>query len=358
MSRQDPAPVPLLWDMPVIPMTQHPFPNYKSGSKPLHCADLFELNMGRGRKSLLKADQLEFLETRLPQFLAVQPNVLPFWVKVEREWFEIWKVEPELGLPIQNTLIEASGLVEDQEMAIGNAQARVKDIERQDSRVDTRKIIHNWYNNRSQKDKKALNENSSGGGLNEALKELLVNMGSRRDRRKFQKIKIWQKRNLDFVVQALNELDYSLVLQSSDNEETAEVCKVRMTANQKKRQLMQRQKVIKLFGEMSDREQKAVEEDHKTQELQAAVCKVKKAKTPEEFQWYGFSSLDTTQLTGFFCSGLNQVGPMVNKFHSALGDLTGWSMLTLIVGPVPNQGSKIGTQRHSTKHTLDGGNMW
>jgi hypothetical protein len=86
---------------------------------------------GRGRRSALPPDKLEYLESHLPEFLALQPHLGEFWAKVERGYFGRWKVEDELGLPaldVEGVSIEDVGVSEEHQLAVGQAQEKTKKV--------------------------------------------------------------------------------------------------------------------------------------------------------------------------------------------------------------------------------------
>jgi hypothetical protein len=84
--------------------------------------------MPRGKQSPLPADQLAYLESGLAEFLEKQPHLTTFWTSIERGWFERWRVEPTLGLPIIDSSIEESPLTEEQEAAIGQEEAKIRKV--------------------------------------------------------------------------------------------------------------------------------------------------------------------------------------------------------------------------------------
>jgi hypothetical protein len=83
--------------------------------------------MGRGRKSKLSSAQLDFLESHVAEFLALQPHLTRFWTKVEKGWFRVFPVETDLGLPLLDTegvLIEDSDMPADHQLLVGQAQEK------------------------------------------------------------------------------------------------------------------------------------------------------------------------------------------------------------------------------------------
>jgi hypothetical protein len=84
--------------------------------------------MPKGRKSPRSAEQTEFLESHLAEFMELQPRLTTFWVKVEKGWFQKWKVEDDLNLPTLGDGIEDCELSEEQQTMIGTAQAKMKQV--------------------------------------------------------------------------------------------------------------------------------------------------------------------------------------------------------------------------------------
>jgi hypothetical protein len=81
--------------------------------------------------------------------------------------------------------------------------------------------IHNWFNNRSQKEKKLLNASGSSGGSTFGLKELMANFGGGvKQTRKLHRIELWQKRNPEVLEAVLRAMEYHELMGSSDEEET------------------------------------------------------------------------------------------------------------------------------------------
>ncbi|KAJ7834687.1 hypothetical protein B0H13DRAFT_2369774 [Mycena leptocephala] len=289
--------------------------------------------MGRGRKTLLSAEKLAYLESYFPEFQELQPNLGRFWTKVERGWNEKWPVELDLGLPIlstQGVLLEDTGVPVEHQVAVGEAQEKNK------------ATIHNWFNNRSQKEKKLLNASGSSGGGTFGLKELMANFGVGVKRtRKLHRVELWQKRNPEVLEAALRATEYHELMGSSDEEETPDKRSARIKTGWSAMLRLQRRVRAEQFEMASEAEKAAVEEEYAQQECKKTGLTMGKAETPEEFQ-----------------EGLEKLGPLLKTFHGALGELTGWVGGTVMTGPIPNQGGKIGTQSYChgvtpVGHTLD-----
>ncbi|KAJ7731403.1 hypothetical protein B0H16DRAFT_1772982 [Mycena metata] len=292
--------------------------------------------MPRGRKSPLPAPQLAFLQSHFPEFQRRQPEVSTFWKMVERLWFERWPVEPRLGLPIlstQGVLIEDSGLPPEHQERVGAAQA-----------VD-RAIIHNWFNNRAQKERRRLNAagggngGAGGGGGGPGLQQLLAAFKRKKERRN-TRVEVWQKLNPGTNAALLQAANYDDLAESSDEEETSAGRKARVKRNQSVKMVLQRRVGKEGYAAASEEEKAAVEKAYLAQNSKKGV-NLAKAQTPGEFQ-----------------GGLDNLGPMLKEFHGVLEDLTGWVGATVMTGPVPNQGGKIGTQSYCNGttpagHTLD-----
>ncbi|KAJ7716166.1 hypothetical protein B0H14DRAFT_2643907 [Mycena olivaceomarginata] len=203
-----------------------------------------------------------------------------FTPKVERGWFAKWPVEPKLGLPIASTSIEESELAEADQKRIGDAEEVM------------RGVIHNWINNRGQKEKKAIATNNPTAATSVPLRDLFVALGGKTTRIK-QRTELWTRRNRQ-----------------------------------------------ELYDESPEEEKAAVEQIYLAQE-QKTKKSGKKAETPEEFQM-----------------GLDQLGSVLKQFHTAVTEMTGLVGGTVLVGPIPKEGGKIGTQSYchgatAAGHTLD-----
>ncbi|KAF8127825.1 hypothetical protein K438DRAFT_1789720, partial [Mycena galopus ATCC 62051] len=284
--------------------------------------------MARGRKSLLPADQTAYLESVYPEWLEKRPHLTSFWPKVERGWFAKWPVEPGLNLPITSASIEESDLSEEDQRRIGDAEEVMK------------KVIHNWINYRGQKEKKAFAANNPAAAASVPLRELFVALGRKGTRIK-QRTEVWTARNLQSLRDALDEANYASLMGVSDDEETPEQRAERIKEGSGRQMALKRAVTQRLYDESPEEEKAAVEQIYLAQERKTKKKKGKKAETPEEFQM-----------------GLDQLGPVLKEFHAAVTDMTGWVGGTVLVGPVPKEGGKIGTQSYchgatAAGHTLD-----
>ncbi|KAJ7878537.1 hypothetical protein B0H14DRAFT_3435535 [Mycena olivaceomarginata] len=283
--------------------------------------------MPRGKQSPLPADQLAYLESGLAEFLEKQPHLTTFWTSIERGWFERWRVEPTLGLLIIDSSIEESPLTEEQEAVIGQEEAKI------------RKKIHSWYNNRSQKEKRVANATASSSVSTGALNDLVASLSRKGGRRK-QKIEIWRKRNGPLITEALADTNFSSLMGTAPPGETPDERKLRIRNGHQQQMALRRQVEKKLFEEASEAEMAAVTEDYKKQTPKQRVHV--KAETPEDFQ-----------------RGLDQLAPMLKAVHGVISDVTGgWVGTTMLTGPVPKEGGKIGTHSYCNGvtpagHTMD-----
>ncbi|KAJ7613256.1 hypothetical protein DFH06DRAFT_1344726 [Mycena polygramma] len=286
--------------------------------------------MPRGRQSPLPKDKLEFLESHFPEFLAKQPNLGRFWVDVVKEWFIRWPVEHRLGLEVISThgvLIEDSGLSQEHQKLVGDAQEAEKNI------------IHNWFNNRSQKEKRALNSSGSSASNLKSLEKLLSSAQSRQTR-KNHKVELWQKRHPDIMEAALQASNFDSLMPKAKAQETVEERRARIKVGRTAQMQLRRKTAAGLFAKASDEEKVSVEEEWLRQERPSKAA-VMKASTPEEYQ-----------------NGLDKIGPWLKTFHGVVGDALGWVGATVLTGPIPNQGGKIGTQSYChgvtpAGHTID-----
>ncbi|KAF8153502.1 hypothetical protein K438DRAFT_1778245 [Mycena galopus ATCC 62051] len=280
-----------------------------------------------GRKSHLPADQTAYLESVYPEWLEKRPHLTSFWGKVERGWFAKWPVEPGLNIPIATASIE-SELSEEDQLRIGDAEEAMK------------KVIHNWINYRGQKEKKAIAANNPATATSVPLRELFVALGRKGTRIK-QRTEVWTARNLQSLRDALDGEDYTSMMGVSDDEENPEQRRERIKEGKRRQMALKRAVTQRLYDESPEEEKAAVEEIYLAQKSKTKKNKGKKAETPEEFQM-----------------GLDQLGPVLKEFHAAVTDMTGWVGGTVLVGPVPKEGGKIGTQSYchgatAAGHTLD-----
>ncbi|KAF8128453.1 hypothetical protein K438DRAFT_1789488 [Mycena galopus ATCC 62051] len=259
------------------------------------------------RKSHLPADQTAYLESVYPEWLEKRPHLTSFWGKVEREWFAKWPVEPGLNLPIATASIE-SELSEEDQLRIGDAEEAMK------------KVIHNWINYRGQKEKKAIAANNPATATSVPLRELFVALGRKGTRIK-QRTEVWTARNLQSLRDPLDGEDYTSMMGVSDDKENPEQRRERIKEGKRQQMALKRAVTQRLYDESPEEEKAAVEEIYLAQKSKTKKNKGKKAETPEEFQM-----------------GLDQLGPVLKEFHAAVGG-------TVLVGPVPKEGGKIGTQR-------------
>ncbi|KAJ7886585.1 hypothetical protein B0H14DRAFT_3729359 [Mycena olivaceomarginata] len=266
--------------------------------------------MPRGKQSPLPADQIAYLESGLAE-----------------GWFERWRVEPTLGLPIIDSSIEESPLTEEQESAIGQAETKI------------RKRIHSWYNNRSQKEKRLANVTASNSAASGALNDIVAALGRKAGRRK-QMIELWWKRNGPLITEALANTNFSSLMGTAPPGETSAERKASIQVGHRDQMVLRRRVEKELFAEVSEDEMTAVMEEYEKQkpEQRANV----KAETPEDFQ-----------------RGLDQLAPMLGAVHGVISDVTGgWVGTTMLTGPVPKEGGKIGTHSYCNGvtpagHTMD-----
>jgi hypothetical protein len=143
--------------------------------------------------------------------------------------------------------------------------------------------IHNWFNNRSQKEKKLLN--GSSGANTVGLKELMASFGGGGKRtRKLHRIELWQKRNPEVLEQALKATEYHQLMGTSDDEETPDERTARIKTGHSAMLRLQKQVRAEQFEKASEAEKAAVEEQFCQQERKRTGLTMGKAETPEEFQ--------------------------------------------------------------------------
>ncbi|KAK7030154.1 hypothetical protein R3P38DRAFT_3189110 [Favolaschia claudopus] len=288
--------------------------------------------MPKGKKTKLPADKTAYLESFWLEFTELQPHLGNFWIKVTRGWLQNWPVERRLGLPLVDSTGAAIG--EDarspqEALAIGQA------IETEN------KVVCNWYNNRSQKEKKALNEATPASSSTGAVGEMIAALGaSSRRPRHSQRRQIWEKRNKDVINAALRAEGFKELMGVGYEGETVEERKERISRGRSAQQTL-RQKVVKrLQLEATAEEMAIVEELYKSQEKPSRDS-TESARTPEDFQ-----------------QGIDEVGPLLKQVHTYVQQKTGLVGSTMLVGPIPNLGGRIGTQTYchgvtAAGHTFD-----
>ncbi|KAK6971785.1 hypothetical protein R3P38DRAFT_3241885 [Favolaschia claudopus] len=287
--------------------------------------------MGRGRKSQQPPDKLEYLESHLPEYLAKRPNLGTFWGKVERGWAAKWPAAVALGLPLLDSsgvAIEASARTAQEQLALATAEEK------------DRNAMHNWFMNRAAKEKKELNSNQLPSSSNGTLQEIMGALGTGQRTRRLQRREIWQKRNPELVAAKLKEAGYAELMGSSFDEETETERRERVSQGRKAQGALKYELVTRLMNEASEEEMAAVEERYQKQE-KSSKSKAPADRSPEELQ-----------------RGIDKVGPLLKNVHKYVERTTGLVGGTMLVGPIPNLGGKIGTQTYchgvtAAGHTLD-----
>ncbi|KAJ7835922.1 hypothetical protein B0H14DRAFT_3461007 [Mycena olivaceomarginata] len=260
--------------------------------------------MPKGKTSPLPADQIEYLESHLEEFLEKKPRLGKFWTKVEKGWFLKWSVEDDLGLPAIDTHIEESELSEEQQTAVGLAQEKVK------------KTIHNWFNNRGQKEKKLLNPGTSNSVAESTLKDLVDKLGRSKTRIKHRE-ELFQTRNKEAIQEALSEEGFQEAMGVSDEEETPEERSERVAEGRRKQMRIRRRVVSKLFENATEEGRAAVETEYEQQKSGGALPM--KSQTPEELQSY--------------CNGTTPSGQNFDQVHPQFHEQ--------IIRPLQQWGKKV-----------------
>ncbi|KAJ7787006.1 hypothetical protein B0H14DRAFT_2629895 [Mycena olivaceomarginata] len=155
---------------------------------PTHCSYCY----AKGKENTSARRPNAYLESVYPEWLEKRPHLRSFWAKVERGWFAKWPVEPGLNLPITTASIEESELSEQDQKRIGDAEEVMKGV------------IHNWINNRGQKEKKVIASNDPAASTSVPLRELFVALGRKGTRIK-QRTELWTIRNRPTLRDALEE---------------------------------------------------------------------------------------------------------------------------------------------------------
>ncbi|KAJ7847851.1 hypothetical protein B0H14DRAFT_3453564 [Mycena olivaceomarginata] len=227
--------------------------------------------MAQGPKTKHSPAQTAYLESHLPEFLAKQPNLATFWPTVERGYFALWPEEPNLGLPIADRSIEDSGLTDAEQKLLGEAEAK------------TTGMIHNWFNNRAQKQKRLANAPASSSAASTTMEQLAsALLGGTGGKRKKQAREIWQKRNGSLIKAALAETDFASLMPPPVPGETKKQAADRVAEGARQQMIVRRRVEKELFEEASDGEMDEVRKIYALQTVEKAVPT--KSETPEEFQ--------------------------------------------------------------------------
>ncbi|KAJ7805225.1 hypothetical protein B0H14DRAFT_3485277 [Mycena olivaceomarginata] len=268
--------------------------------------------MARGPKTKHSPVQTAYLESHLLEFLAKQPNLATFWPTVERGYLALWPEEPNLGLPIADRSIEDSGLTDAKQKLLGDTETK------------TTGMIHNWFNNRAQKQKRLANAPASSSAASTTMEQLVsALLGGTGGKRKKQAREIWQKRNGSLIKAALAETDFTSLMPPPGT----------------RQQMIVRRRIKKeLFEEASDGEMDEVRKIYALQTVEKAVPT--KSETPEEFQ-----------------KGLDNLDPLMKTFHGLVTHLMGWVGTTMLTGPMPRANGQIATQSYCHGTTLSGHSM-
>ncbi|KAJ7683146.1 hypothetical protein B0H14DRAFT_3535387 [Mycena olivaceomarginata] len=281
----------------------------------------------RGPKTKRSPEQTSYLESHLPDFLAKQPNLATFWPTVERGYFALWPEEPNLGLHVVDRSIEDSGLTDAEQKLLGEAEAKTKGM------------IHNWFNNRAQKQKRLANAPESSSTASNAMEQLAsALLGGTGGKRKKQLREIWQKRNRSLIKAGLAETDFASLMSPPVPGETKKEAADRVADGARKQMIVRRRVEKELFEEASDGEMEEVRKLYALQTVEKPVPT--KSETPEQFQ-----------------QGLDNLDPLMKTFHGLVTHLTGWVGTTMLTGPMPRANGQIATQSYCHGTTSSGQSM-
>ncbi|KAK7016879.1 hypothetical protein R3P38DRAFT_2785319 [Favolaschia claudopus] len=297
--------------------------------------------MGRGRKTTLPQDKTEYLQSFYGEFSRRRPNFGTFWGDVERGWALKWPAAVALGLPLLDpagAAIEGNDRTTADQLAI--AAAELKDRK-------AIQIMHQWFYNRASKEKSELNSSQGPSTGNGTLQDIMKALGTGRRTRRLQRREIWQKRNSDLINAAVKEAGFELLMGSSYEGETEEEREQRISKGRSDQAALRSQVVSRLWSEASEEEMTAVEEQFQKQPKPSKKSKnqlqpIQESElSPEDYQ-----------------RGIDKVGPLLKNVHKYVEHFTGLVGSTVLVGPIPNNGGKIGTQSYChgvtpAGHTLD-----
>ncbi|KAJ7113456.1 hypothetical protein C8R44DRAFT_741055 [Mycena epipterygia] len=321
----------------------------------------------RGRKSKMDTEQTAWLEERYARLLVKQRRgTLPkFWVEMEADWFKVWPEEDELHIEMIPNPEDPDGelmMSPEDTIALGKSTTKRK------------KQLHAWFNNRNQKMKKTQDGVDGGGDTSGKLAAQLFN-GLDKKSRRWQHVEIWQKRNkarFEAAVQAAlrkmakkkgpadddgNASDNSDSDTSSssdddsdsDSDATSDTnsnaggrakgkvrreTEARVKMDNKARSVgmsVKRKVACEMWEAETGEEREAVLKMYDEQEVpgskENAFGKIAEERTPEELQ-----------------DAIDELDGILAEFHAGIKRVTGWVGVTLLGGPMPEEGGRIMTK--------------
>ncbi|KAJ7699403.1 hypothetical protein B0H16DRAFT_1749436 [Mycena metata] len=326
-------------------------------------------SMPRGRKTKFREDQVHWLLELLPDFESAQRRgkVSSFWPKMERKFFKEWPEETELGLelpvPDDGSANAAPPMADEDAARLGKAT------------LERKKQLKSWFNNNSQKLKRAGDTVSTRKQGSLAVR-LFKNLVKRR--RRLQEVEIYQKRNKDKIHAAVayaksqvdmssdsdssssSDSDGSGSSSSSDSDESsnsdsdnstsetgdaggASSSKAGVGGRFKKRAALKsikldrrgraeamslRRRVAQALFEKENEEEKGIVRkaylEQKGHVEDEEFSKAADERTPEQIQ-----------------SAIDELEGIVAEFHNAIFKMTGWVGVSVLGGPTPEEGGSI-----------------
>ncbi|KAJ7032312.1 hypothetical protein C8F04DRAFT_1185159 [Mycena alexandri] len=318
----------------------------------------------RGAKTKFSQEQLVYLEDFFSKFQDAQRRnkLSKFWQKAESGYFEKWPEEDELGIvipPPDDGSAEPQPQMSDEDAALlGKAT---------DAR---KKQIRSWFNNRGQKVKR---EQAAVDGSKQGSLVIGLFKNLKKKTRWLQEIEIYQKRNRATIEKAVKaalalgrrNIDSSSSDSSSDSSDSESSssdssdsqssdsdtagnspheagrfkkttkAKVKLDRQARSKGMSVRRRVVaELFEKESEEEKVNVCQVYEAQEAapkNEEFDKPTEERTPEEIQ-----------------SAIDELSGIIGEFHAAIYRMTGWLGVTVLGGPMPEQGGSISQKTYSS----------
>ncbi|KAF7322137.1 hypothetical protein MKEN_00737700 [Mycena kentingensis (nom. inval.)] len=286
----------------------------------------------RGRPSEFSHEEEDFLRDRVAGFLQAQREKVPgiYVRKVARDFLEKWPVEVPPLEP--DSALDAMQATQQQAAEKGKLE------------VDKKQKIATWFNNQGTKNWKQRTEVNSKTPGSIAM-GLFKWMGKRSRRR--QEIEIFQQRNHDKLETLVRAAIDEEVKARGDNvdldpEDTDDDDDEAARGNEKLSSLkmrVRRRVVGEQWAAESELEKTAVNEIYRAQPeaTDAEVEALLDGKTPEDIQ-----------------RAIDELKGILKEVHECIFRLTGWMGVTLLGGPLPEDGGRISVETFAAGQTSMG----
>ncbi|KAJ7434296.1 hypothetical protein FB451DRAFT_1195497 [Mycena latifolia] len=354
--------------------------------------------MPRGRKTKMTADQEAYLLSLWDEFRDKQrrDQLSRFWSKMENGWFMRWPQEEVLGFPLQRApatldigaptdtgadALNKGGASNEGGPADGECDAPDEDDEPGIAKlsmedtirlgVATKKTkrgevafetLHSWYNNRSQKLKKAQGKVAQG-SVAGSLAALLFN-SLRKKTRRLQKIEIYQKRNKSKIDAAIaqekakiarwdsqntngdSDSDSSTTSSSSSNSDSSSDSD--SSSNTDSEDGATKGDGVGRYKKKGGRGGPA-KMDRKGR---SAAMRLRRKVSQHLFD--NETKEEKAMVEKF---AINELPAIMQEFHAGVERMTGWVGVTLFGGPLPEEGGKVATKCHTSGESPAGLNL-